>query len=154
MFIFTLFLVDFCFVVVASSEEFEALPLIFFLLSPNSPCTHTPNHILYVLLTAGFQHLCAGTHGGIENLMRLFWRGHYSITVSAGSGSDPSCLDVDEALVERRTCTTCETENCHVKWLKSPFEGVPKAWLFQGEMTFSQQYVAATAVLIFFVFEV
>lgn len=57
------------------------------------------SNILYILLTAGFQHLCAGTHGGIENLMRLFWRGHYSITVSAASGSDPTCAGVDEAWV-------------------------------------------------------
>lgn len=76
-----------------------------------------------------------------ENLMRLFWQGHYSITVSA-------VWIRSHSLVER-TCTTCETKKLtHVKWLFLPFEGGPKAWLFQGDF-FPQQCAAATERVFF-----
>lgn len=65
---------------------------------------------MHVLLTAVFQQPCPGTHGGIENLMRLFWRGgHYSITVSAASGSYPTCAARWQGVGLART--TCEMSN-------------------------------------------
>lgn len=72
MLIFIYFFIDFTLANHAASREFEEHPLSF-LLSTLYPL-RAQNSKQYSVCGADsvFQQLCPGTHGGIENLMRLF----------------------------------------------------------------------------------
>lgn len=106
------------------------------------------------LLTADFQHL----HFGIENLMRLFQR-------------EGGFLHNSKCCVWTRSRLRCSAEVFGVKktkftrpparWKTSkveplllPFEGWPKAWCVQGDLTFSKWYSPhseTTGMLIIFI---
>lgn len=74
-------------------------------------------------------------------IMRLFWRGHYSVTGSDSSGSDLTCTYTDgqtgKTLVQGKTHTSCESNwlmwNCH-----RCAKGIGTPRLCQGEMSGSQ----------------
>ena len=151
MFIFTLFLVDICFVVATSSEEFEVLPSIFFPLKPQFSLHSPPEP--HSRCAADFRlsvSMCGNT----------WWYREFNEAFLKGALLNycKCCVWIRSQLPWRWWGVGGEEDlhylwdNYYVKWLKSPFEGVPRPGFLKDRWLYSQQYVAATSVLIFFVF--